>query len=128
MAGGAVPGSRLIEEDVFAVHGANQSMAGRAFDIFVPTGKWESCPVVVVEQGRLPLDRVATIETGRRFSPAGELPGMRVFMTILTLGGRRGELHVPERGFEIGRPVATRAGHRAMRADKRKRRRGVIET
>ena len=81
--------------------------------------------LLVVEQRWLPLMRVVAALALLRLR--AELPGVRIFVAAIALRCRICEAHMEHRTFHIGRPVALRAAHGAVRSHQREARLVVIE-
>jgi len=109
-------GGRFVEKHRVSADDLLERMTRGTCDVFVPSLKRKSC-LVVVEKGRLPLDRiVATCAVG---STRTELVGMRVLVAIAAIDGSFREVHMLQIQLQIWRFVAVRTCNRAVCAHQR---------
>ena len=126
MAGGALLRSRFVEQNRFAIDLAHQLVAIAALHVRVNTLQGEcGAPVVVKERG-FPLGAVVALSAGRDVSSRELLP-VRILVTLLAGFGRRLEVDVHHRGFEIRRLMAIDARRGAMCPQQREAGLRVIE-
>lgn len=117
---------RLVEKHLLAFDQPNLLVATSTTDVLVQTLQGKGRPLVMIEQRRLPLGTVVTLNTRRNAVP-GELPAMNLLMTALALGGRRSEVGGYELGLQVGRLMAIDASRSFVRSDQGKRRLRVVE-
>ena len=101
-------------------------MAAGTNNVFVNAFERETGALVVVKERRSPLGRVVTF-CARGRARFGELLAMNVLVTLLTLPGRRFEIHVNQGGFKIWRFVAIDTRRSSMRSQQGERGFRVIE-
>ena len=127
MAGHAILRRGLVEQDCLGGNDFGQFVTVGAFDVLMGAAQCESCPFVVIEQGRLPLHAVVAVGAGGSV-PFGELLSVDVLMAVLAQGGGCLEIHVDQIGFEVRRLMAVDAGRRPMCPEQGKLGLGMVET
>ena len=126
MAGGAVLGRRLIEENGLSPYHSRLLMALGAAHILMGAAQRKRCSFLVVEERGLPLHAVVALGAARNVSHS-ELLAVNVFVTVLALCRCGLEVHVDQLGLKIWRPMTVDAGSCAVRSQQRELRLGVVE-
>lgn len=127
MAGHAILRRGLVEQDCLGGNDFGQFVTVGAFDVLMGAAQCESCPLVVIEQGGLPLHAVVAVGAGGSV-PFGELLSVDVLMAVLAQGGGCLEIHVDQIGFEVRRLMAVDASRRPMCPEEGKLGLGMVET
>lgn len=130
MAVGAGCRSRRIEEDLLSIHSTEKLVTSRTSHVAVLAFQGEFGPLVVVEQGRLPLGRVVAVRALGDLVcvKLGELASVDVFVALFALLGGLLEVHVNQFRLQVLRLVAVDAGNRSVCTRQWERSRAVIET
>lgn len=126
MAGRTLAGRGLIEQDIFTFDHPRQLVTTLTAYIAVHPREREAGTLVMVEQRWLPAGAIVAVRTGSR-SSGRELPAMDIRMAVLALRRRRPEVHINQLSLQVGRLVAIHAGGGTVRAQQRKRSRGMVE-
>jgi len=123
----AVLGRGFVEQDPLAIKIAEQLVTIAATHVLVRARQSERRALVVVEQRWFPLGAVMTVGAGRDPVFLGELTAVDVGVALFALGGCLGEVHIDERGFQVGRLMAVAASNGPVRADQGELGLAVIE-
>lgn len=115
----------LIEHYWLSIDRLPIGMAGRAGNILVGAFERKRC-LLVIKERRLPL--VAVVARCAVFATCAELVGMRIFVAFAALRRSLRKRDMDHRPLQVRRSVAIDASHRAMRADQRESRAGVIKS
>lgn len=115
MAGRAIFGRRLVEQNLLVGDFFEQLVTLAALHILVSATQGERCALVMIEQRRLPLHGVVAVGTGGRFA-LGKLLSVDVLVAVFAQHGCCLEIHIDHFGFKIGRLVAIDAGCRPVGA------------
>ena len=126
VAGGAIPGGRLVKQDLFIGHFFEQFVTLGAFHVLVRPPQGKSRSFVVIKQRRFPFHAVVTVSTGGGVA-FRELHSVDVVVAVLAELGRGLEIHIGHFGFEVGRFMAVDAGRSPVRPQQRKLGLGMIE-
>ena len=127
MAGRAFLWGRLVEEHRLPFDFPPKLVAAFAAHVAVNSLQCEGRPLVMIEQGRLPL--LAVVALGARCGgPLGKLFAVDVFVAVFALSRRRLEVHVGQARLHVGGLVAIDAGGCPVGSDQRERCPGMVET
>lgn len=115
VAGSAIFGCRLVEEDVLAFDNTNLLVTSFAAHVLVCTFQREGSAQFVIEERGLPLRAVMALCAGCD-AILQELLAVRVLVAVFTLGRRTLEVNIHQLGFEVRGLVAIDTGRGAMRS------------